>query len=110
MPNRGLMVASFLLTAPVFDYEDVPSPLSESENTITVLLRPAVGRGAPVRYSQSPTPPQYGLCDDRKTFGVCICLFAVTICFSCLFFKAATTQKWGKKMMQLIINFNLQLI
>uniref|UniRef100_A0A8C7ZDN8 protein-tyrosine-phosphatase n=1 Tax=Oryzias sinensis TaxID=183150 RepID=A0A8C7ZDN8_9TELE len=36
------------ISAPVFDYEDVPSPLSESENTITVLLRPAVGRGAPV--------------------------------------------------------------
>ncbi|TNN86143.1 Receptor-type tyrosine-protein phosphatase U [Liparis tanakae] len=34
--------------APVFDYEDIPSPLSESENTITVLLRPALARGAPV--------------------------------------------------------------
>ncbi|KAM7372818.1 hypothetical protein PAMP_007715 [Pampus punctatissimus] len=36
------------ISAPVFDYEDIPSPLSESENTITVLLRPALGRGAPV--------------------------------------------------------------
>ncbi|XP_062302042.1 receptor-type tyrosine-protein phosphatase U [Osmerus eperlanus] len=36
------------ISAPVFDYEDVPSPLSESESTITVLLRPALGRGAPV--------------------------------------------------------------
>uniref|UniRef100_A0A672SZM7 Receptor-type tyrosine-protein phosphatase U n=1 Tax=Sinocyclocheilus grahami TaxID=75366 RepID=A0A672SZM7_SINGR len=36
------------ISAPAFDYEDVPSPLSESESTITVLLRPALGRGAPV--------------------------------------------------------------
>ncbi|KAF7210689.1 transcript variant X5 [Nothobranchius furzeri] len=36
------------ISAPVFDYEDIPSPLSESESTITILLRPALGRGAPV--------------------------------------------------------------
>ncbi|KAK1880697.1 Receptor-type tyrosine-protein phosphatase U, partial [Dissostichus eleginoides] len=36
------------ISAPVFDYEDIPSPLSESESTITVLLRPALARGAPV--------------------------------------------------------------
>ncbi|XP_031649309.1 receptor-type tyrosine-protein phosphatase U isoform X3 [Oncorhynchus kisutch] len=36
------------ISAPVFDYEDIPAPLSESESTITVLLRPALGRGAPV--------------------------------------------------------------
>lgn len=36
-------------TAPTFDYGDMPSPLSETESTITVLLRPAQGRGAPVR-------------------------------------------------------------
>uniref|UniRef100_A0A8C5G6R1 Receptor-type tyrosine-protein phosphatase U n=1 Tax=Gouania willdenowi TaxID=441366 RepID=A0A8C5G6R1_GOUWI len=36
------------ISAPVFDYEDVPSPLSETQSTITVLLRPALGRGAPV--------------------------------------------------------------
>uniref|UniRef100_A0A6Q2YCW0 protein-tyrosine-phosphatase n=1 Tax=Esox lucius TaxID=8010 RepID=A0A6Q2YCW0_ESOLU len=41
------------ISAPVFDYEDVPAPLSESESTITVLLRPALGRGAPVRYTHS---------------------------------------------------------
>lgn len=41
----------FPFSAPVFDYEDIPSPLSESENTITVLLRPALARGAPVRYN-----------------------------------------------------------
>ncbi|NWR95148.1 PTPRU phosphatase, partial [Furnarius figulus] len=34
--------------APTFDYGDMPSPLSESESTITVLLRPAQGRGAPI--------------------------------------------------------------
>lgn len=28
----------------------MPSPLGESENTITVLLRPAQGRGAPIRW------------------------------------------------------------
>lgn len=36
--------------APSFDYADMPSPLGESENTITVLLRPAQGRGAPIRW------------------------------------------------------------
>ncbi|KAL2080557.1 hypothetical protein ACEWY4_024350 [Coilia grayii] len=36
------------ISAPAFDYEDVPSPVSESESTITVVLRPAMGRGAPV--------------------------------------------------------------
>lgn len=41
----------FFFSAPVFDYEDIPAPLSESENTITVLLRPALARGAPVRYN-----------------------------------------------------------
>lgn len=35
--------------APSFDYADMPAPLGESENTITVLLRPAQGRGAPIR-------------------------------------------------------------
>lgn len=37
-------------SAPSFDYADMPSPLGESENTITVLLRPAQGRGAPIRW------------------------------------------------------------
>ncbi|KAK3525234.1 hypothetical protein QTP86_024949 [Hemibagrus guttatus] len=36
------------ISAPAFDYEDIPAPLSESESTITVLLRPALARGAPV--------------------------------------------------------------
>lgn len=36
-------------SAPTFDYGDMPSPVSETESTITVLLRPAQGRGAPVR-------------------------------------------------------------
>uniref|UniRef100_A0A7N9AKF3 protein-tyrosine-phosphatase n=1 Tax=Mastacembelus armatus TaxID=205130 RepID=A0A7N9AKF3_9TELE len=36
------------ISAPMFDYGDMPSPLSETESTITVLLRPAQGRGAPV--------------------------------------------------------------
>ncbi|XP_048681507.1 receptor-type tyrosine-protein phosphatase U isoform X2 [Caretta caretta] len=36
------------ISAPSFDYGDMPSPLSESESTITVLLRPAQGRGAPI--------------------------------------------------------------
>lgn len=64
-------------SAPSFDYADMPSPLGESENTITVLLRPAQGRGAPIRWesldvgvggqvqreealplTQSPSPPR----------------------------------------------------
>uniref|UniRef100_A0A8C7CUH6 Receptor-type tyrosine-protein phosphatase U n=1 Tax=Oncorhynchus kisutch TaxID=8019 RepID=A0A8C7CUH6_ONCKI len=36
------------ISAPMFDYGDMPAPLSETERTITVLLRPALGRGAPV--------------------------------------------------------------
>ncbi|XP_069081226.1 receptor-type tyrosine-protein phosphatase U isoform X1 [Pleurodeles waltl] len=36
------------ISAPTFDYGDMPPPLGESENTITVLLRPALGRGAPI--------------------------------------------------------------
>ncbi|KAK3507955.1 hypothetical protein QTP70_005046 [Hemibagrus guttatus] len=38
------------ISAPAFDYEDIPAPLSESESTITVLLRPALARGAPVSF------------------------------------------------------------
>uniref|UniRef100_A0A670ZMM9 protein-tyrosine-phosphatase n=1 Tax=Pseudonaja textilis TaxID=8673 RepID=A0A670ZMM9_PSETE len=36
------------ISAPSFDYGDIPSPLEESDSTITVLLRPAQGRGAPI--------------------------------------------------------------
>ncbi|XP_043945675.1 receptor-type tyrosine-protein phosphatase U [Protopterus annectens] len=36
------------ISAPSFDYGDIPPPVSESETTITVMLRPAQGRGAPV--------------------------------------------------------------
>ncbi|KAM3830096.1 receptor-type tyrosine-protein phosphatase U [Vipera latastei] len=36
------------ISAPSFDYGDIPSPLGESDSTITVLLRPAQGRGAPI--------------------------------------------------------------
>ncbi|XP_055782425.1 receptor-type tyrosine-protein phosphatase U-like isoform X7 [Salvelinus fontinalis] len=39
---------SLSIRAPMFDYGDMLSPLSETESTITVLLRPALGRGAPV--------------------------------------------------------------
>uniref|UniRef100_A0AAY4CP76 protein-tyrosine-phosphatase n=1 Tax=Denticeps clupeoides TaxID=299321 RepID=A0AAY4CP76_9TELE len=40
------------ISAPTFDYADIPSPLRETESTITVLLRPAQGRGAPVSMYQ----------------------------------------------------------
>uniref|UniRef100_G1T3U6 protein-tyrosine-phosphatase n=1 Tax=Oryctolagus cuniculus TaxID=9986 RepID=G1T3U6_RABIT len=40
------------ISAPSFDYADMPAPLGESENTITVLLRPAQGRGAPISVYQ----------------------------------------------------------
>uniref|UniRef100_A0A5F8G4U2 Receptor-type tyrosine-protein phosphatase U n=1 Tax=Monodelphis domestica TaxID=13616 RepID=A0A5F8G4U2_MONDO len=40
------------ISAPSFDYGDMPSPLGESESTITVLLRPAQGRGAPISVYQ----------------------------------------------------------
>jgi hypothetical protein len=49
-PGSGLMSLS-PPPAPSFDYADMPSPLGESENTITVLLRPAQGRGAPIRWA-----------------------------------------------------------
>lgn len=44
-----MQVCFFVSSAPTFDYGDMPSPLSETDSTITVLLRPAQGRGAPVR-------------------------------------------------------------
>uniref|UniRef100_A0A674E464 Receptor-type tyrosine-protein phosphatase U n=1 Tax=Salmo trutta TaxID=8032 RepID=A0A674E464_SALTR len=34
--------------SPMFDHGDMLSPLSETESTITVLLRPALGRGSPI--------------------------------------------------------------
>ncbi|OBS58899.1 hypothetical protein A6R68_09995, partial [Neotoma lepida] len=40
------------ISAPSFDYADMPSPLGESENTITVLLRPAQER--PRRLRREP--------------------------------------------------------
>ncbi|MFT7811099.1 receptor-type tyrosine-protein phosphatase U-like [Arapaima gigas] len=40
------------ISAPAFDYSDAPAPLGESESTITVLLRPAQARGAPVSIYQ----------------------------------------------------------
>ncbi|KAE8288624.1 Receptor-type tyrosine-protein phosphatase U [Larimichthys crocea] len=47
------------ISAPTFDYGDMPSPLSETESTITVLLRPAQGRGAPVSTYQARGTPHY---------------------------------------------------
>ncbi|XP_048850224.1 receptor-type tyrosine-protein phosphatase U-like isoform X2 [Brienomyrus brachyistius] len=36
------------ISAPAFDYEDAPAMLAETESTVTVLLRPAQARGAPI--------------------------------------------------------------
>ncbi|XP_053563055.1 receptor-type tyrosine-protein phosphatase U isoform X2 [Bombina bombina] len=40
------------ISAPAFDYGDLPPPLAETDQTITVLLRPAQGRGSPVSFYQ----------------------------------------------------------
>ncbi|KAM4795542.1 receptor-type tyrosine-protein phosphatase U isoform 6-T6 [Rhinophrynus dorsalis] len=40
------------ISAPSFDYSDLPPPLAETDKTITVLLRPAQGRGSPVSFYQ----------------------------------------------------------
>uniref|UniRef100_A0A7N6AXF1 Receptor-type tyrosine-protein phosphatase U n=1 Tax=Anabas testudineus TaxID=64144 RepID=A0A7N6AXF1_ANATE len=48
------------ISAPTFDYGDMPSPLSETESTITVLLRPAQGRGAPVSTYQVVVEEEMG--------------------------------------------------
>ncbi|KAG8451399.1 hypothetical protein GDO86_003564 [Hymenochirus boettgeri] len=40
------------ISAPTFDYSDLPSPLHETDKTITVLLRPAQGRGSPISFYQ----------------------------------------------------------
>uniref|UniRef100_A0A8C9WCB0 Receptor-type tyrosine-protein phosphatase U n=1 Tax=Scleropages formosus TaxID=113540 RepID=A0A8C9WCB0_SCLFO len=40
------------ISAPAFDYSTAPAPLGESESTITVVLRPAQARGAPVSIYQ----------------------------------------------------------
>uniref|UniRef100_H2TUD0 protein-tyrosine-phosphatase n=1 Tax=Takifugu rubripes TaxID=31033 RepID=H2TUD0_TAKRU len=48
------------ISAPTFDYGDMPSPLSETDSTITVLLRPAQGRGAPVSTYQVVVEEEMG--------------------------------------------------
>ncbi|XP_056413215.1 receptor-type tyrosine-protein phosphatase U isoform X2 [Hyla sarda] len=40
------------ISAPAFDYRDLPAPIAETDRTITVLLRPAKGRGSPVSFYQ----------------------------------------------------------
>ncbi|XP_067867695.1 receptor-type tyrosine-protein phosphatase U isoform X3 [Heterodontus francisci] len=40
------------ISAPSFDYGNMPSPLGETDTTITVQLKPARGRGAPVSVYQ----------------------------------------------------------
>ncbi|XP_067862893.1 receptor-type tyrosine-protein phosphatase U-like isoform X2 [Heptranchias perlo] len=40
------------ISAPSFDYGDIASPLDETDTTITVQLKPAEGRGAPVSVYQ----------------------------------------------------------
>uniref|UniRef100_A0A6I8P3X3 protein-tyrosine-phosphatase n=1 Tax=Ornithorhynchus anatinus TaxID=9258 RepID=A0A6I8P3X3_ORNAN len=40
------------ISVPSFDYADMPPPLAETEDTITVLLRPARGHGAPISLYQ----------------------------------------------------------
>ncbi|KAM4699824.1 receptor-type tyrosine-protein phosphatase U isoform 2-T2 [Discoglossus pictus] len=40
------------ISAPAFDYGDLPPPLAETDHTITVLLRPAQGRGSPISFYQ----------------------------------------------------------
>uniref|UniRef100_A0A8C5LJ09 protein-tyrosine-phosphatase n=1 Tax=Leptobrachium leishanense TaxID=445787 RepID=A0A8C5LJ09_9ANUR len=40
------------ISAPAFDYSDLPPPIAETDHTITVLLRPAQGRGSPVSFYQ----------------------------------------------------------
>ncbi|XP_072276040.1 receptor-type tyrosine-protein phosphatase U isoform X1 [Pyxicephalus adspersus] len=40
------------ISAPAFDYRDLPAPIAETDQTITVLLRPAQGRGSPVSFYQ----------------------------------------------------------
>ncbi|XP_041068540.1 receptor-type tyrosine-protein phosphatase U isoform X1 [Carcharodon carcharias] len=40
------------ITAPSFDYSNMPPPLGETDTTITVELKPAQGRGAPVSVYQ----------------------------------------------------------
>ncbi|XP_063810571.1 receptor-type tyrosine-protein phosphatase U isoform X1 [Pseudophryne corroboree] len=40
------------ISAPAFDYRDLPAPIAETDHTITVLLRPAQGRGSPVSFYQ----------------------------------------------------------
>ncbi|KAI1901714.1 hypothetical protein AGOR_G00037230 [Albula goreensis] len=57
------------ISAPMFDYGDMPSVLSESESTITVLLRPAQGRGAPVSTYQVVVEDEEGSRRVRRELG-----------------------------------------
>ncbi|KAJ8386282.1 hypothetical protein AAFF_G00174780 [Aldrovandia affinis] len=61
------------ISAPTFDYGDMPSVLSESESTITVLLRPAQGRGAPVSTYQVVVEDEEGSRRGRRELGLPEC-------------------------------------
>uniref|UniRef100_UPI00398ED632 receptor-type tyrosine-protein phosphatase U isoform X4 n=1 Tax=Pristiophorus japonicus TaxID=55135 RepID=UPI00398ED632 len=50
--QKGLTEITTNISAPSFDYGDMPSPLDETDTTITVQLKPARGRGAPVSVYQ----------------------------------------------------------
>ncbi|MEE6484852.1 hypothetical protein FKM82_014076 [Ascaphus truei] len=60
------------ISAPAFDYGDLPPALAETDQTITVLLRPAQGRGSPVSSYQvlvEREPPHR----TRRELGVPSC-------------------------------------
>lgn len=50
--NSGIMIlfASFLILAPSMPPYELETPLNQTDSTVTVLLKPAQSRGAPVRY------------------------------------------------------------
>lgn len=50
--NIGIMIlfASFLILAPSMPPYELETPLNQTDSTVTVLLKPAQSRGAPVRY------------------------------------------------------------
>lgn len=45
-----IIFASFLILAPSMPPYELETPLNQTDSTVTVLLKPAQSRGAPVRY------------------------------------------------------------
>lgn len=72
---KGVFVCAFLLlsSAPMMPEYESEAPLNETETTITILLKPAQSRGAPIRWSHTQA---------LRYFSISM---IISYIFSCLF-------------------------